>query len=106
MYHDYHNEKIRDYLHFLEVLYGIIHEITLTSYIYLCFRVPARSMILARIELLNFAEEGESEAMLSMDSKERNKTYTFEDVLKVVQKEHRTGNSYFGKDEYKSAAKW
>merc|ERR1711981_994967 len=68
-------------------------------------RVPARSMILARIELLNFAEEGESEAMLSMDSKERNKTYTFEDVLKVVQKEHRTGNSYFGKDEYKSAAK-
>lgn len=76
------------------------------SYIYLCFRVPARSMILARIELLNFAEEGESEAMLSMDSKERNKTYTFEDVLKVVQKEHRTGNSYFGKDEYKSAAKW
>jgi len=68
-------------------------------------RVPASSMILARIELLNFAEEGEAEAMLSMPSDERNKTYKFEDVLKVVQKEHRTGNSYFGKDEYKSAAK-
>ena len=95
---------LRNYLKFMIVVFLKISPLHHISYV--CFRVPARSMILARIELLNFAEEGESEAMLSMDSKERNKTYTFEDVLKVVQKEHRTGNSYFGKDEYKSAAKW
>ena len=69
-------------------------------------RVPAESTILARVELINFAEEGEAEALLSLAPDERNKQYQSKDILKVVQKEHRTGNSFFNKDEYKAAAKW
>ena len=68
-------------------------------------RVPEKASILARIELLNFFEEGEADAILSMPCEERNDKYKFEDILKVVQKEHRAGNSYAGKDEYKAAAK-
>ena len=70
------------------------------------YRVPGNSNILARIELLSFFEEGEADALLALNSEERNKQYKFEEVLKVVQKEHRAGNSYAGKNEYKTAAKW
>lgn len=69
-------------------------------------RIPGNSQILAKIELLDFAEEGEADAMLAMGPDDRNKQHSYEDMLNVARKEHKTGNNYAKAKEYKLAAKW
>ena len=68
-------------------------------------RVPQSAFILARVELLAFAGEGQSESMLALAPEERHKVYTFRDVLAAARQEHLDGNKYVGKEEYKLAAK-
>ena len=69
-------------------------------------RIPGNSQILARIELLDFAEDGEIEAMLAIAPEERSKQYNFDQVIEMVRKVHNEGNSHVKQNEYKLAAKW
>lgn len=69
-------------------------------------RVPKDAKVLARVELLNFAHEGQAESILSVPPDERKKMYSFEELAKIVHKEHKDGNRYVAKGEYKLAAKW
>ena len=68
-------------------------------------RIPKNAQIFAKIELLDFSEEGESEAMLALPPDERNKQYNFKQTLDVARKEHKIGNDYHKIKEYKLAAK-
>ena len=58
---------------------------------------------LGDVELLDFVEEGQAQAMLSMPPAERSKAHKFCDVMKVASKEHAEGNDYIKKGEYKLA---
>ena len=66
-------------------------------------RVPPNSEIRANIELLDFVQEGEAEALLNIPPAERGRTYTFSDVLKITSREHAEGNDYVKNAEYKLA---
>ena len=68
-------------------------------------RIPENAQILAKIELLDFVEEAEAEALLAIDPGERGKAKTFSDIMAVVRKEHVEGNAYVKADEWKMAAK-
>ncbi len=68
-------------------------------------RIPGNAQILARLELLDFVEEGEADAILALPIEERSKTFKFDDLIKVAGKEHREGNQYVKKKEFKLAAK-
>lgn len=68
-------------------------------------RIPPKSDIRAHIELLDFVEEGQAQALLNMPPTERSKRHTFADVMKIVAKEHVEGNEYVKKREYKLAAR-
>lgn len=60
---------------------------------------------MARVELLAFAGEGQSESMLALMPEERNKEYRFKDVFSAARREHIDGNKYVEKQEFKLAAK-
>jgi len=68
-------------------------------------RIPAEAALLATVDLLDFVEEGQAEALLAMDADERNKKHTFKSIEKVVRLEHTNGNSYVRKGEWKMALK-
>jgi len=68
-------------------------------------RIPQNAALLVKIELMDFSEEGEAEAMLAVDPKDRGKQHTFHDILEVVTKEHKEGNRCTKKQEYKLGAK-
>lgn len=68
-------------------------------------RVPQKAEILAKIELLNFVQEAEAEALLSLDPEERAKAKSFEEILKVVKIEHAEGNNLVRAQEWKNALK-
>ena len=67
--------------------------------------IPPKSEIRARVELLDFNEEGEAQALLDMPPTERAKKHTFSDVMKIAEKEHLEGNEYAKKGEYKLAVR-
>jgi hypothetical protein len=54
---------------------------------------------------MDFAEEGEAEALLAVDAKDRGKKHSFDEILEVVKKEHKEGNRYTKKQEYRLAVK-
>ena len=54
---------------------------------------------------MDFAEEGEAEAMLAVAPEERGKNHSFDQIIEVVKKEHKEGNRYTKKQEYRMAAK-
>ena len=64
-------------------------------------RIPGNSQILAKIEIVDFSHEGMADSMLAMSPEERNRTYTFRQILDVVAKERSDGNKYFNQKEYK-----
>lgn len=68
-------------------------------------RIPPKSEIRANVELLDFVEEGQAQAMLNIPPAERSKTHRFSDVLKIASKEHAEGNDYVKKGEYKLAVR-
>jgi len=68
-------------------------------------RIPARAVFLATVELLDFVEEGQAEALLAVDPEERNKKHSYYDIEKVVRLEHINGNNYVRKEEWKMALK-
>ena len=68
-------------------------------------RVPQKATLLARVELLAFAGEGQSESMLALMPEERSKEYKFKDIFSAARREHIDGNKYVEKQEYKLAAK-
>ena len=77
----------------------------LTKKFFFCFRIPPKSEIRANVELLDFVEEGQAQAMLNIPPAERSKTHKFSDVLKIAAKEHAEGNDYVKKGEYKLAVR-
>lgn len=68
-------------------------------------RIPPNATIYAKIELINFGDETEAEALLMLDAEDRNLRFNFESVFKIANKEHATGNQYYEKMEWKLAAK-
>ena len=67
--------------------------------------MPQNATILARVELLAFAGEGQSESMLALSPEERNKTYAYSEIQSAARREHVDGNKYVEKLEFKLAAK-
>ena len=65
--------------------------------------IPAEAEIRAHVELLDFVEEGQAQALLNIPPAERSKVHKFSDVLKIASKEHAEGNDYVKKGEYKLA---
>ncbi|TRY64381.1 hypothetical protein TCAL_01858 [Tigriopus californicus] len=68
-------------------------------------RVPQKAEILAKIELLNFVQEAEAEALLCLDPEERAKAKSFDEIIKVVKIEHTEGNNLVRAQEWKNAIK-
>ena len=69
------------------------------------YRIPPKSEIRANVELLDFVEEGQAQAMLNIPPAERSKNHKFSDILKIASKEHAEGNDYVKKGEYKLAVR-
>ena len=70
---------------------------------YWFYSIPANSDIRANVELLDFVEEGQAQALLNIPPAERSKAHKFSDVLKIASKEHAEGNEYVKKGEFKLA---
>jgi FK506-binding protein 6 len=68
-------------------------------------RVPGCAVVLATVELLEFVEEGQAEALLGLEVEERNKSNTYEQIEAVVRLEHQNGNLDVKKEEWKLALK-
>ena len=68
-------------------------------------RIPAMTACMASVELIDFVEEGQAEALLAMDVNERNKKHNYQDTEKVARLEHNNGNNYVRKEEWKMAMK-
>eukprot|EP00092_Neocalanus_flemingeri_P015889 GFUD01017206.1.p1 GENE.GFUD01017206.1~~GFUD01017206.1.p1 ORF type:complete len:476 (-),score=199.32 GFUD01017206.1:136-1563(-) len=66
-------------------------------------RIPPRTACMALVELLDFVEEGQAEALLAMGVEDRNKKHNYPDTEKVVRIEHNNGNNYVRKEEWKMA---
>lgn len=58
-------------------------------------RIPGNSQILAHVELLDFAQEAEAEALLMMSTEDRNKLKNFAAIEEVVMAELLEGRKYF-----------
>jgi len=68
-------------------------------------RVPRRAQFLAIVEVLDFTEETEAEAALAIDEEERNKTFSFDRILKICTTEQYNGNQAVKKKEFSVALK-
>jgi len=68
-------------------------------------RIPPKTACMATVELLDFVEEGQAEALLAMEVEERNKRHNYPETEKVVRLEHKNGNNYVRKEEWKMALK-
>jgi len=68
-------------------------------------RIPVETPCMATVELIDFVEEGQAEALLAMDVDERNKKHNYLDTEKVARLEHNNGNNYVRKEEWKMALK-
>merc|ERR1719228_2515212 len=68
-------------------------------------RVPRRAQILAMVEVMDFTEESEAEAVLAMDEDERKKTFSFEKIMQICKLEHKNGNHAVHQKEFSIALK-
>lgn len=68
-------------------------------------RIPEQATILATVEVVDFVEEGQAEAFLAMDIRERNKKHVYPEIEKVARIEHVNGNTYVSKEEWRQAVK-
>jgi len=66
-------------------------------------RIPERAVLLVTVELIDFVEEGQAEALLAMEPAERNKKNAYPHIEKVVRLEHSNGNNYVKSKEWKMA---
>ena len=53
----------------------------------------------------DIVEEGQAEGLLAMEVNERNKKHSYSENEKVARIEHKNGNSYVRKEEWKMAMK-
>ncbi len=60
---------------------------------------------MAKVELLSFVQEGKVDAILAMPPELRNKELGYQEIQKVVSREHVEGNKYVEKQEYKLAVR-
>jgi len=68
-------------------------------------RIPEQATILATVEVVDFVEEGQAEAFLAMDIRERNKKHAYPEIEKVARLEHVNGNTYVSREEWRLAVK-
>ena len=68
-------------------------------------RIPAEAQLLADVELLDFVEDGKAESMLSVSSEERGKQFSFDEIIKAVDVEHKCGNNAVRNFEWKIATR-
>ena len=66
-------------------------------------RIPEFAVVLASVELVDFVEEGQAEALLALDVEERSRRHAYPGIEKVVRLEHGNGNSYVRREEWKMA---
>ena len=66
-------------------------------------RIPAEAQILADVELLDFVEEGKAESMLSVPPGERSNHFSFDEIMKAADVEHKCGNNAVRNLEWKIA---
>jgi len=66
-------------------------------------RIPGQATILATVELLDFVEEGQAEALLAMDARERGAAHAYPSIEKVARLEHSNGNTYVKREEWRMA---
>ena len=57
----------------------------------------------ATVELLDFVEEGQAEALLAMDARERGLAHAYPSIEKVARLEHANGNTYVKREEWRMA---
>ena len=68
-------------------------------------RIPGSAQILANVELIDFVEEGQAEAMLSVSSDDRLKQFSFDDIEKAASTEHKNGNNAVRNREWRIAVR-
>jgi len=68
-------------------------------------RVPGGVTVLATVELLEVVQEGEAEALLGLDSEERDSKHGYEEIEEAARKEHQNGNYYVARKEWKVSLK-
>ena len=68
-------------------------------------RIPANAEIFAKVELIDFTEEGLAESLLAIPADERNKQKTYDELELAAVREHVEGNNFVKEQEWKSAAK-
>jgi len=66
-------------------------------------RIPAKSVIFATVELLDFVDESQADALLSLEPDERNAKHGFRRVFEICRLEHRNGNAFVKQEEWKMA---
>ena len=66
-------------------------------------RIPGDTQIFAKVELLDFIEDGKAEAILSLSSDDRKKKFTFDEVEKAADVEIKGGNNAVRNNEWKIA---
>lgn len=66
-------------------------------------RIPERAVLLVTVELIDYVEEGQAEALLAMEPEERKKKNAYPHIEKVVRLEHSNGNNYVKSKEWKMA---
>ena len=68
-------------------------------------RIPGAAQILANVELIDFVEEGQAEAMLSVSTDDREKQFSFDDIEKAASTEHKNGNNSVRNCEWRIAVR-
>ena len=68
-------------------------------------RIPGAAQILANVELIDFVEEGQAEAMLSVSTDDREKQFSFDDIEKAASTEHKNGNNAVRNCEWRIAVR-
>ena len=68
-------------------------------------RIPGKAQILAVIELMDFTEESQAEAILAIDKEERRRKYSFDEIEKICKLENSCGNQSVREKEFSLALK-
>merc|ERR1719392_666201 len=68
-------------------------------------RIPGAAQILANVELIDFVEEGQAEAILSVSTDDREKQFSFADIEKAASTEHKNGNNAVRNCEWRIAVR-
>ena len=68
-------------------------------------RVPAKALIIAKVELIDYTEESQADSILSIDKEERKAKFSFEELEKIAELEISNGNHSFREKEFSLALK-